>query len=358
MSARWIASARFDLAFILGPPFLAVAMVLALPALRATEVPLWGWELFIVFIDVAHVYASLYRTYFDREEFTRNRTRYLAVPFLCWAAGAMLYGLGAIVFWRALAYLAVFHFVRQQFGFVMLYRHRAGERTHAWIDKAAIYATMLYPLVFWHADPGRVFVWFVAGDFARLPAWTPKFAVALYSAAIALFIGRQVWLRASGHSFNWGKIGVVMSTAATWYIGIVRFNSDFAFTVTNVVAHGIPYFALVWLYGRRKWEGGWRGWIHRPAAVAFFVGLLLAFAYLEEGVWDLLIWKEHAAAFGGLSVGWEIPELLMAVLVPLLILPQSTHYVLDAWIWRFGPANPGIQEYLFGKRTQPVLIAR
>ena len=53
------------------------------------------------------------------------------------------------VFWRALAYLAVFHFIRQQYGWVMLYRVRGGERGRAgrWLDGATVYAATLYPLI-------------------------------------------------------------------------------------------------------------------------------------------------------------------------------------------------------------------
>ena len=59
----WIVSRRFDVGLILGPPLLAVLVVLLVPTLRASDVPLWGWLVFVVCIDVAHVYASLYRTY-------------------------------------------------------------------------------------------------------------------------------------------------------------------------------------------------------------------------------------------------------------------------------------------------------
>ncbi len=43
-------------------------------------------------------------------------------PLLGWLAFVALYSLGSMVFWRVLAYLAVFHFIRQQYGFMMIYR--------------------------------------------------------------------------------------------------------------------------------------------------------------------------------------------------------------------------------------------
>ena len=35
-----------------------------------------------------------------------------------------------------------------------------------------------------------------------------------------------------------------------------------------------------------------------------------------------------------------------------LTVPQATHYVLDAWIWRFDSSNPGLGSFLFGE-AQP-----
>ena len=109
--------------------------------------------------------------------------------------------------------------------------------------------------------------------------------------------------------------------------------------------------ALVWIYGRRKWTGerSWRRRIHRPAAAAIFVGLLLVLAYFEEGLWDLFVWQEHAAAFGQVALPFAVPEALRHLIVPLLTVPQATHYVLDGWIWRFDSSNPGLGSFLFGE---------
>ncbi len=358
MRANWIASARFDLGLIVGPPVAAVLLVLALPAMRTGETPVWGWLIFVVFVDVAHVYSSLYRTYFEPDEFARRRLFYLATPLACFLGGVALYSVGSTVFWRVLAYVAVFHFVRQQYGFVMVYRHRAGERSagSALVDKCAIYAAMVYPLALWHRDPSaRNFEWFIEGDFVQLPVWVATGAVVFYAASLLVFAALQVQVFAQTRTVNWGKIGIVGSTAAVWYVGIALLDSDFAFTVTNVVAHGVPYMALVWLYGRRRWAGNpsWRGTIHRPAGVGLFVGLLFVLAYAEEGLWELFVWQEHAEVFLGMALNFEVPSLVLTILVPLLTVPQATHYILDARIWKFDGSNPNLRYYLFLEGDAP-----
>ena len=66
-----------------------------------------------------------------------------------------------------------------------------------------------------------------------------------------------------------------------------------------------------------------------------FVLTLVALAFIEEGLWDGLVWREHSdffALFQGLPAIHQ--HALLAALVPLLTVPQATHYVLDGFIWK------------------------
>lgn len=325
---RWVRSAPFDLTFLAGPPLAAALAVWFLPALRAGEVSPWGWLVLVVGVDVAHVWSTLWRTYLDPAERARRPGLYATVPVACWAAGALLYKAGGPgLFWRVLAYLAVFHFVRQQWGFLRLYQRFEGRpsRLDDLLDRAALYGGMLYPLVYWHASLPRPFEWFVPGDFVALPARLAGLAGASYALVLAVWVGRQ--LRRGLGGLHPGRLLVVLGTAAAWWTGIAAFASDVAFTVTNVLAHGIPYFALVWAATPARGS--------RPAWGALFLLVPLACAYAEEGLWDLLIWREHAAQFFGLTAAAapDFGPAALALLVPLLALPQATHYVLDAYIW-------------------------
>lgn len=336
----WIRSPGFDAAFILAPMALPALAVVALRGYfdQDPPLPLWGWLVLVLGIDVSHVYATLYRTYADPEARARHATLLRLAPLLCWVAGVALYASDDKLFWSALAYLAVFHFIRQQYGFLRIYaRREPSTRPSRAIDAAAIYLATLYPIVYWHAHLPRNFDWLISGDFIPgLPIWAERATAGLYVAALAAYAVKEILAWRKTRSWNWPKQLLLAGTALSWYVGIVWLNGDLAFTLTNVVAHGIPYVALVWNSGeRRVAAAGARRGTYALAALPLFVGLLWLLAFLEEGLWHGLVWRDKAELFPWFQ---GLPALQdaswLAILVPLLALPQATHYVLDGFIWR------------------------
>jgi hypothetical protein len=340
----WLVSARWDVA-VFGGSALAAFALLAWGRFSgglSRPVPAWTWVATVLFVDVAHVWATAYRVYLDPDERARRPGLYLGIPLACYVAGVLLYATSAGLFWRVLAYVAVFHFVRQQYGWVALYRRRLGPSTRGdlWIDNAAIYSATLYPLLYWHAHLPREFEWFLAGDFLPgVPEDAAAWLLPVHLAITAAYVGRQVFLVASRRPVSAGKNLVVATTWLTWFVGIVVFDSDYAFTVTNVLVHGIPYLALVWIHGRARWQDSTRvlARVFEPRAWPLFLAPLFLAAWSEEWFWDRFVWHERSGLFPGPA--WlPTPETLV-LLVPLLALPQATHYVLDGWIWRVRSEN-------------------
>ncbi len=345
----WIYSARVDLSFILLPAFLVTALVMIFNdhLTRIASMPAWFWLILIVGVDVTHVYSTLFRTYFDKDELQQRQTLYLLTPLLAWVAGCVLYSFGSMVFWRALAYLAVFHFVRQQYGFMMLYG-RKDDNKFKWLDKLTIYASTLYPLIYWHCHQ-RHFEWFIEGDFFKLnnPELGQQigdYAALIYLAILAIYLYKEILIWRYSRHFNWPRNLILVGTALSWYVGIVQFNNDLAFSAINVISHGVPYLALIWIYGRNqselpgiktRYQFYWIANAFKPGWVMFYLGALLLWAYVEENLWDGLIWREHAEV---LLFSQALPaiqsEQTLIWLVPLLAMPQITHYLLDAFIWK------------------------
>ena len=355
----WLFSKTIDLLVLYLPVWLCWAVLVSLPStVVQAELPLWVWVVFVLGIDVAHVWSTLFRTYLDKEEFQHHRRLLVLAPVVSFVVVAGLAWYSTLWFWRVLAYIAVFHFVKQQYGFLALYKARAKDWAiqKTFQDKWVLYWATLYPVLHWHLNQAATFHWFVEGDFVGLYQWMPTlmqhwaslepFANGLYGAILLAWLVEE---RLKAGQWQWGKILWMGTTALTWYGGIVHFNSDLVFTITNVVAHGVPYIALLIYYQHQKEQlrtqrapAPWR-W------AAIILPSILLLAWLEEYCWDRWLFNERATFFGVLgdySAALLQAPWAQALAFGLLTLPQLTHYIIDGFIWRSNAHNPYLKAML------------
>lgn len=331
-TSGWLRSREWDLTFLHLPGWVALGLALSVAG-KADVSPL-AFLILVVGIDVAHVYSTLYRSYLRPSAWRDNRRLLWMLPTLATISCITLHAVSPAWFWTGMAYLAAFHFVRQQAGFSMLYRRQEGLSTRdgdARAERGCVYALTVFPLWWWHVHLPREFAWFLPGDFQEgLPEWTllPAGMVALGA------VGHHLYRRWRSRRWSPGRDAWMVLTGATWMGGICLSQGDLAFTLSNVVLHGIAYLALVWHTTQREWARTGKGplwrWWFQPASFALFLAPLLLLAFVEEGVWDRLVWGDHPGLFGegggGGSPDWA--------LVPLLAVPQVTHYLLDGYLWR------------------------
>ncbi len=347
----WIQSPEFDLSLIVGPPLFACFAVLFFNSQfeQHHAVGPYAWLALVVCVDVAHVYSSLFRTYADSA--MQVRSLLWIVPLVCWTFGSLLYSMSPNIFWTGLAYLAVFHFVRQQYGFAMIYS-RGEPIFFKQVDRITIYAATFYPLLFWHTHLPRNFNWFIEGDFLSIASpelsWIAGW---LYILILVSYFTKEIYLGIQFKFFNIPRNLIVFGTALSWYIGIVWLNNDLAFTFTNIVSHGIPYVALIWLYGRKNTKSQSLKLLGKSIfslrMLPFYIGILILLAYIEEGLWDGFIWRDHTQFFQNFTALPIVRDrFILALLIPLLALPQSTHYIFDAFLWRISGKNSGWKEVL------------
>lgn len=345
-----------DFLWFVGPGIAAASLALAIglfdPSVGEADSGPLLWIVGVLAVDVAHVWASLYRTYLDPEARRIHGRRLLWAPLLCGWLGFLLHLESPLLFWSVLAYIAIFHFIKQHIGFALLYVRGGGESVlDRKLVQAAIWAGTAGPVIWWHAHLPTTFAWFQPGDLlGGLPVGVGTLALALEVPIWALFLGRRAWLRGRGRGsamVTW----LAVVPAINWHLGIVIFDDDRIFTITNVFLHGIPYLALVWIAGgRARVQAGLRGLVRRDLGLGWvllaFYGLVLALAVTEEALWDRLVWHDHPQFFGASALDPTASNLFTAAVVALLTVPQATHYLLDRWIWRAGPDNPRLAEQL------------
>src|SRR5687768_16279520 len=112
--SKWLFSREVDLSVFLGSAVLSIELLAVgwQLGILNQDSPDWTWISAILLVDVAHVWSTSFRVYFDRKEFKESFWLYVLVPVFGYAVALALYSEGALTFWCALAYLAVFHFVR------------------------------------------------------------------------------------------------------------------------------------------------------------------------------------------------------------------------------------------------------
>ncbi|MBW2523358.1 MAG: hypothetical protein JRI23_04255 [Deltaproteobacteria bacterium] len=359
---RWIVSRRVDLAIFLTPLVLATLTLPLYGHVRGGDIPLAVFVFVIIAFDVAHVWATIYRVYLDPVELRRRPVLYLASVPLFFVAAFRLHSYSATAFWTVLAYVAIFHFIKQLYGFVAIYRLRAGERApfDYHLDKIAVWVGALGPVLWWHASPRRQFDWFNAGEsfLVRLPPEIISDLTVVYGSVALVYVGRQLQVFVARRHFNAGKNLLMSATWLTWAVGIRMADSPIVSAAFLNLIHGIPFLVLVWLYCHRKWHGpasaaasasGARAirWLSARSHVWAFYLLVFGLALLEEGLWDGLVWQHYLPT----DLGVALPELsapVTSLAVATLSLPQILHYFLDAFIWRFDGSNPNLRELVLG----------
>ncbi|QHS62395.1 hypothetical protein [Chitinophaga agri] len=340
----WIGKPWTDSVFILLPPFFSLLVIMLFPSLFQNDrnMPDAGWVILVLLVDVAHVYSTLYRTYFDKQALSNQRFLLWIIPALSFIGGIVVYSMSSLLFWRILAYVAVYHFIRQQYGFMRVYSRRENaSRISKLIDTITVYTAAIYPMAYWHLSGPRNFNWFVENDFVFFPSAALRNVLGgVYFLIVAVYITKEIYNARTLRHFNIPKNAVIAGTLLSWYFGIVYFNGDMAFTLLNVVSHGIPYMALIWLYGQKQYKdpqksGTFLRMVFSRYGVVIFLLLIFLFAFIEEGLWDMTVWQEHATVFGTAHLpALDVSQQLLNIIVPLLALPQITHYILDGFIWK------------------------
>lgn len=322
MAARWILGDEVaDGALILFPGVLWAAAFPLLPE-KSAAVGLLAFFA-VAIVDAGHVYATLWRTYFRPEERSSSPIYWIA-PLAVVAVVTGWFALGLPKVWSFVVYATLFHHFRQYYGMLRWYERLNGRTCR--VSEGFLYLLLALPFALMHVRPEpalKDLMLYAKDDIFLAPneaAWrTGLWLLAAVWAAWAAFEAR---LLARGvRELN--RLLAVLAPAALSAWCFLKGKDAFSMILPLMIAHGVPYFAVVGLSLRRLDR-------RRFASTAWTLGLLAAtaggFGLLEWGLeeWALDINNAYVSS----PIGFWNSLLLAAYLAPLLC-----HYILDGYIW-------------------------
>ncbi|HEX7174415.1 MAG TPA: hypothetical protein VF240_03925 [Pyrinomonadaceae bacterium] len=332
VSLRWIIGARDDLVWIIGSvasSYLMFALYVGGVVPLLPMVALWA-----ILIDAPHVFATLSRTYFDREE-RRARKRLLWWSLLFFAVGPVMVLAGAssaLAFFFLAALWAYYHLVKQHYGFMVLYKKKNADLARAdnVLDRAFL------ALAFW-----LPFVIFIARDpeaMERVPAplhravsyleWTLIVATAV---AATLWLARQLQRAARREPLNVPKYLLLAAAIPMhWVVLLTPMpHKPIAIVALLTVYHNLQYHRLVWFHNQKYTRGDDR---RERFGGAELISRRLAFYVLFGILFGL--WYQGPRQYVHWSSGFGQRDLSTQLFSSFFWGYAFIHYYLDSKIWR------------------------
>ena len=314
----WIISRPEDLTWFIGPAFISYTAL----ALMSGGFPLTPLYLvWLLGIDGPHVAATTTRTYVDS-----NARRSLGT--LLWViAPAMMLGPlmvaagGEVWFYMFAVSWLHFHIAKQHFGFVALYRHKAGERDRAdfLLDRWFLLTSLMLPFA----------RFLVKSSFVVLPTLAAvktldAVLLALYACFVAVYLARQAYKWKSGQPLNRPKLLLMAAIVplqwlAFRYAGTTMVDGMTRAGIILGLFHSFQYHRLMWFHNRNH---------YREPQFETSAGLAATLA------------RRFVYYFGSAVALYFVLSYLPNQLVPGPYIKAAlwgipfTHYILDSKIWR------------------------
>ncbi len=315
------------------------------------------WWIWIVTFDGPHIFATISRTYLDRQEWQ------LRGPLLLGSLLWFLFGPGVLalsiasssttpffIFLTFAQLWAYWHVVRQHYGFMVLYQKKNGESAgkENLVDYWFFYIMMLAPFLSFimrHPD-ARSQVGLSASPTA-VEALVLNGVHGIIFVVIALYAGKQVLDVGTGKQLNLPKN---LFFLACMPLHLVIFLHPYIstqidirlFTVFVTIYHNIQYQGIVWFYNRNRYGTDSSG---QSFGLASKVSKNFL-TYYSAGILFTLVYRYTDWTFIGAMVPFGIgPNVVSEFRLGSLFSASDlaigfwwgfafNHYYLDQKIWR------------------------
>jgi hypothetical protein len=352
VSANWIISGPGDLVLLTGPVVIGYVFLYFNIALGVSSFLIWWfWE---VSVNGAHLFATLSRTYLDRQEW-RERGGTLLIALLWIGLGPLALVIDdeldvavatTLFFFFQLSW-GYYHVVRQLYGILCLYQKKNGEpsgvanKSEYWLFHTA----MFVPFLVWMLRYPTV------GSILRIPNLAAASDSVVHClegvvvVSVIFYLGIVVTGGLYAKRLNLPKAIFLIAYFSLHTVATAFLPAPYAFDVILVNAvltypHNVQYLAIVWHYNKKHYTAnrenfGAAGYVNRNLASFIFFSTLFGLSFLYAW-WYFMGLRvpflpsvsslAREPLYGGRTVGQFVQVIAIGIIL--------NHYYLDQKIWR------------------------
>jgi hypothetical protein len=325
-------------------------------------------------VDAPHLWATIARTYTDREEWATRRRLFLGslaafaigpvivlLPYLVRAVASVpaSFAQSGWLIWSTLfSFYALYHINKQHWGFVCLYNRKGGDTAHkaetradALFFQTAIwlpYVAMVVAPWYTDADGDPLRVMHTAIGSTTLGAILNMACRVAFFIVCAAYVAFQVNQWRKGHARNGTKLLYVATVISLYYLtfAIDPRIASFWVIITGT-GHCAQYHAVVWAYGQKRYAPKPEKssdlptrifanvWLYILLGVAFGLVTLqgpgadvakrLVASVLQAGFFS------HVLSFLDRAAGQDLGYKVMTAMISGV---RLHHFYVDSKIWR------------------------
>lgn len=283
---------------------------------------LMGW----ILVDGSHVYSTLLVSYNDKEIFQRLKWVMIGVPIALIVSSFALNMTGnGHIFMYFLAYLAMVHFIRQEFGWMKI-ATRLDPNSPVWLnwlDKTTSYCMTILPITWFIRESSGGF-WYRSGDLFKVPDHWANLALNLFWPIVAIFLAANFWHSWKTKTINLSKYLVFVNTFFGWYMAKTQVSNTYLAVWLMIFHHGIPYYFIVFKTERVTQNIGWLQRLGSFKYPALYVGFAAIFyLFLQSHCCNPVV--SYLQSQG---------QAFIYFIAAIATMPQMTHFILDGFIWK------------------------
>lgn len=286
----------------------------------------------ILWFDKIHIFYTYIKVDFKKDLQRDSRIKFkvfslMVLSFLLLYSAFFVRGLTGVNL--VIMYFAIFHFSRQQFGWIKIINKKLDLKpVDSRLSKIMAQVYCLGPIFIAHSKE-YYFAWHPGvTNLFLIPDSFIKPILVVYLAILGLYFSYEVFSHLTGSiPFNLTRVATILFTAIGWNLVILLKSGGFFAAVLLIVGHHVfSYVFLAYFFNTEKRH-------QRKSLFFFYSAIILSVVLLMMTLRNTIpgystpLWL-YSFTFS------EIEQTIFYYFIPLLWVPSIFHFLLDGFIWK------------------------